>query len=507
MVTTRTSQNTKIILLLFFYFLTFIGNAQVGIGTTNPNTSSVLDISSTTHGMLAPRMTTAQRNAIVTPADALLVYDTDVKSFYYYNATTAAWTILSGGTPSRANFKRIKAGDNLAVVLAPELAAGGGAKYVLTANTLYEINGQVVFNLPIDLNNAYLDGLDANEDIIVKTSGVLFDGTTGGSIRNLTITTPGATVFNLNAAASTSTFLLRDTVIANSNNIGLISGYGLVFLSIVNFSGNTNGITYNNIGQLLLSNQAWFSNNGGTYEKFTGTFNLIEKQGGFSNVASGAFGLDVSTPGLTISGDAVLESVVFTGPTPANYVRPYPASSTTYTGYNFNNSWTVRAAGIPTEADANAVGDFAIDYAVNNVGINVPLNNSTPSNIVKVGISSGTAPTTIYSNLFRFTTDATSAGYNRLVYAGKKKRIFQITGTISIQVPGAGIFLAYVTKNGTPLTQYKNYGRSTISGDIINLSLQATAELNTGDYIEVAVQRNSGATGTVSVPTLAITVK
>ncbi|QOG04713.1 hypothetical protein [Flavobacterium sp. MDT1-60] len=499
MITTFTLQNIRPTLLLFLFFSTFLMHAQIGIGTVTPNASSVLDISSTTQGILAPRMTTIQRNAIASPADALLVYDTDVKSFYYYNSTTSSWAILSGGTPPRLNFKRIRAGDNLAVVLATELAAGGGAKYVLTANTLYEINGQIVFNFPIDLNNAYLDGLDANEDIIVKTSGILFDGTTGGSIRNLTITTPGATVFNLNAASSTSTFLLRDTIIANATSVGTISGYGLVFLSIVNFSGNTNGITYTNIGQLLLSNQAWFSNNGGTYEKFTGTFNLIEKQGGFSNVGTGAFGVDVSTAGLTISGDAVLESVVFTGATPANYVKPYTTG--TYTGYNFNNSWSVRAAGIPNETDANAVGDLAIDYAVG-TGIGVSFtNNLNPSNIVRVG--TGTTVSTA-SNLFRFSTDAVPY---RLKYLGKKKRIFQVTGSISFQVPATGIYIIYIAKNGTTISQYKIYGRGSAAQDIVVLPLNASTELTTNDYIEVFAQRYSGGNGDIVVPNMNITVK
>ncbi|MFB3388294.1 hypothetical protein [Flavobacterium sp. LAR06] len=498
MINISTPKNTRMIVLLFF-FLTFIGHAQIGIGTVTPNASSVLDITSTTQGILAPRMTTVQRNAIASPADALLVYDTDVKSFYYYNSTTSSWAILSGGTLPRLNFKRIRAGDNLAVVLAAELTAGAGAKYVLNANTLYEINGQVVFNLPIDLNNAYLDGLDANEDIIVKTSGVLFDGTAGGSIRNLTITTPGATVFNLNAASSTSTFLLRDTIIANATSVGTISGYGLVFLSIVNFSGNTNGITYNNIGQLLLSNQAWFINNAGTYEKFTGTFNLIEKQGGFSNVGPGAYGVDVSTAGLTISGDAVLESVVFTGATPANYVKPYTTG--TYTGYNFNNSWSVRAAGIPTETDANAVGDLAIDYAVG-TGIGVSFTNgANPSNIVRVG--TGTTVSTA-SNLFRFSTDGVPY---RLKYLGKKKRIFQVTGSISFQVPAAGIYIIYIAKNGTIISQSKIYGRGAAASDIVVLPLNASTELNTNDYIEVFAQRYSGSNGDIVVPNMNLIVK
>lgn len=495
----KTTLKSPLQFLLFLFLFSIVGNAQIGIGTATPNASSVLDISSTTQGMLAPRMTTAQRIAIATPADGLLVYDTDLSTFYFYVLGTTTWTPVNSGG-ARLNFKRIKSTDNLAVVLAAELAAGGGSKYVLNSATLYEINGTVNFNFPIDINNAYIQGLDANEDVIAKNGGILFDGTTGGSIRSVTISAPNTTVFNLNSS-SAQTFLLRDTIIANSSSVGTISGYGLVFMSIVNFSGNTNGITYNNIGQLLLSNQAWFNNNLGTYEKLTGTFTLIEKQGGFSNVNSAAFGLDVSS-GPVITGDAVIESVVYTGPTPANYVKPYPAAST-YTGYNFSNSWTVRAAGIPTEGDPNAVGDLAMDYPV---GGFLQMNFVNNTDMIKVGLNSTTpAPPTVNSNLFRFTND--SPNFNRLKYVGKKKRIFQITGSISFQISIVGTFIIYVGKNGTPLSQFKIYGRGSAINDIIVLPINATTELLTNDYIEVFAQKYSGLNGSVLVTNMTLTIK
>ena len=43
-------------------------NGNVGIGTSTPNTSSILDITSTDKGFLIPRMTTSQRDAITSPA-------------------------------------------------------------------------------------------------------------------------------------------------------------------------------------------------------------------------------------------------------------------------------------------------------------------------------------------------------------------------------------------------------------------------------------------------------
>ena len=50
--------------------------AQTTLGSTTPNPSAELDVQSTTRGMLPPRMSTAQRNAIATPAKGLLVFNT-----------------------------------------------------------------------------------------------------------------------------------------------------------------------------------------------------------------------------------------------------------------------------------------------------------------------------------------------------------------------------------------------------------------------------------------------
>jgi hypothetical protein len=72
--------------------------AQVGIGTTNPNTSAALDITSTTKGLLPPRMTYAQRQAISSPATGLMIYCTDCGAggqAHVYNGS--AWVNMIGG--------------------------------------------------------------------------------------------------------------------------------------------------------------------------------------------------------------------------------------------------------------------------------------------------------------------------------------------------------------------------------------------------------------------------
>ena len=74
--------------------LIFDNGTTVGIGTASPDATSVLDLTSTTKGMLAPRMTQVQKSAISSPATGLLIYQTDgTTGFYYY--TGSAWIGLS----------------------------------------------------------------------------------------------------------------------------------------------------------------------------------------------------------------------------------------------------------------------------------------------------------------------------------------------------------------------------------------------------------------------------
>lgn len=81
-----------------FIFFTTISFSQVGIGTTSPDPSSVLDITSTSGGLLVPRMTVTQRANIATPIqEGLLIYQTDnTPGFYYYNGS--AWSVIDVAT-------------------------------------------------------------------------------------------------------------------------------------------------------------------------------------------------------------------------------------------------------------------------------------------------------------------------------------------------------------------------------------------------------------------------
>ncbi|MBK9359281.1 MAG: tail fiber domain-containing protein [Bacteroidales bacterium] len=82
-------------LIIFFLFVGFSAGAQVAVNTDGsaPDPSAMLDIKSTNRGMLVPRMTSAQRTTIASPASGLLVFDNDTQSFWFYSA--GSWLELT----------------------------------------------------------------------------------------------------------------------------------------------------------------------------------------------------------------------------------------------------------------------------------------------------------------------------------------------------------------------------------------------------------------------------
>jgi hypothetical protein len=85
----------KKITLLLLILTTAMAHSQVGINTDTPDASSALEIKSTSAGILIPRMTEAQRDAIATPAISLMIYQTNNDSgFYFFDGS--AWKKIEG---------------------------------------------------------------------------------------------------------------------------------------------------------------------------------------------------------------------------------------------------------------------------------------------------------------------------------------------------------------------------------------------------------------------------
>lgn len=72
-----------------------LSTGQMSIGAETPASTSALDITSTTRGLLIPRLTSTQRNAISTPASQLIVANTTDKTVDMYNGTS--WNTIGGG--------------------------------------------------------------------------------------------------------------------------------------------------------------------------------------------------------------------------------------------------------------------------------------------------------------------------------------------------------------------------------------------------------------------------
>ncbi len=173
---------TKIltILLILLSLGTF---AQVAVNTdgSSPDGSAMLDVKSTTKGMLIPRMDSTQRVAISTPATGLLVYQTNgTDGFWFYNGT--AWVSLNGNTSGDTD--QITDTDNDTKIQVEETGdediirfdMAGVEKWVMTGGRLEPRNtGRSVF---IGEKVAPNDDLNYNNNVGIGYRS-LYDNTSG----------------------------------------------------------------------------------------------------------------------------------------------------------------------------------------------------------------------------------------------------------------------------------------------------------------------------------------
>jgi len=115
-------------LMLFSNKKVFSQNNNVGIGTLTPAPTAILDLSppGNDKGFLVPRLTTTQRNNIVSPANGLLVYDTNFNCFFYFSTSWISLCQLSGPTgPTGAQGATGATGANGATGIAGVTGATG----------------------------------------------------------------------------------------------------------------------------------------------------------------------------------------------------------------------------------------------------------------------------------------------------------------------------------------------------------------------------------------------
>jgi len=474
----------SIALIVVFISVNFQAVAQVGIGTLSPDTSAMLEVNSTEKGMLAPRMTSAQRIAISNPAEGLLVFDTDINVFYFYDGNF--WTALKAEI-KRSNYKLVKDISDLA----DELVSGGGSKYVLNENYLYEINGNINFDFPVDLNGAYVSGRDTGEDALVNNSGAtFFSGSKGGHFKDIVIRGNNQQVFNI-SGSGTENLIAYSLVIVGASSVGTFNNLNTFYFEVLQVLGTGDGISASNISNYYMDKVFWTDGNSGTFLKFSGIFSNLQIANGRVVVDSGETGIDVSSnPTINIS--ASIAQVSFTGG--GSRLKGY--TENTYAGYKFNSNWDVDATGLQLETDDASIGDIHLES---------PIGSGFQTDFTSIG--SG-VPTKLeglsYSNnLFRFSAPIN----NRLVYDGVKTRSFQISSSISFQGDNnSSIYIFYIAKNGVVQNDSKVYRQVGSNNDVGAVSVVGSVKLDQGDYIEVWAERYSGA-GSLLLVSLNLIIK
>ncbi len=131
------------------YVLLQPSGGSVGIGTTAPHASAVMQMASTTKGFLPPRMTRAQRNAIGTPTQGLMVFNTDDSTLDYYSGS--AWLSLNGSPKyMKLGMSGVQTVDLHSVVAFDSIRSNGG---MTTSANGIQLKAGVTYRLEAAVNS------------------------------------------------------------------------------------------------------------------------------------------------------------------------------------------------------------------------------------------------------------------------------------------------------------------------------------------------------------------
>lgn len=233
----------KFIIIIFLQLFIIQCFAQsIGIGTTTPAASAALEIKATDKGVLFPSLTTAQRDAIQSPASGLHIYNTDERCLNEYDGLFQIWdsycnqkivTILinqdvTGGIDFYNTYAKNYPGiTRFAIIVQPGINVISG--------------GYFSGNFPIPaLNFMYMPNTSFFEIRVVNYGNILGGGGPGGAGAR------GANGDNVSCIANAETGNMGGVAIAVTQNIHtIIENYGI----IAGGGGGGGGGGRNTIGQ------------------------------------------------------------------------------------------------------------------------------------------------------------------------------------------------------------------------------------------------------------------
>jgi hypothetical protein len=248
---------------------------NVGIGTTTPDKSSILDISSSNKGFLMPRMTLMQRNNIKDPAEGLIVFQTDISAgFYYYNGT--GWQSMEAKSVTGTDGDWTTIGN----------AGMTSSNFIGTtdvADLIFKVNNQK--SGVISATGLTFIGYKSGE----SNNG---DRNTGIGYQALSLSTGNDNVALGHNALAANTTGLNNVGVGSSSLLSNTTGYNNVGVGIYTLLGNTTGINNMAIGGASLS-----SNTTGSFNTGVGVSTLSVNTTGDKNMAVGTSALAANTTG------------------------------------------------------------------------------------------------------------------------------------------------------------------------------------------------------------------
>ena len=316
--------------------------SNIGLGGT-ASADAVVNIISTTKGVLIPRMTTTQRNAIGSPSTSLLIYNTTTTQYELYTGST--WQSLSSyisGTLTVTGAATLQ--STLAVNGNTTLGDASGDTLTITGNVVSTPNG-----LNIDSNTLVVDATNNRVGVVTASPTVALDVT--GSIKS------SATVQSVDVVSSGT--------IQSANGTATAPG--------ITFSGDTNTGIYN-----IAADTIGFSANGAERARIDS--NGIELIDGTAAAPSISFSSDTNTGLYRSASDQLSFStggnerfrIESTGQIKAVYESQVGTdyNTTLDNAYlcrawvNFNGTGTVaiRASGNVSSITDNNTGDYTVNY-------------------------------------------------------------------------------------------------------------------------------------------------
>jgi hypothetical protein len=155
----------RITALLFVILvdISIVYSQSVGVGTTTPSSSAQLEVNSTAKGFLPPRMTTAQRDAIVGPAAGLVIFNTSSGLIEFYNGSF--WSSFDGKpvTTTLPATRRLMGGTNSDEAYSVQVTADGG--YIIGGFSTSSNTGTLTGITTNGQSDFYVMKLDASANI------------------------------------------------------------------------------------------------------------------------------------------------------------------------------------------------------------------------------------------------------------------------------------------------------------------------------------------------------